>query len=339
MQLIPSYRATHLFPYLDLLQGIGAPVDSGLRRAKLPTVLRDRPDHFLPQSPTVEFLDCMAKREGIDELSLRALYKMTLGNLSNEFFSIALRSPTLLCALERFRLMVGLEDSNVRVWISSGKDTVKLCIGNIIPMKGDKQAFEDWNQLMVLIAIVRAFTAPDWCPEEIALHTKCTIGPFARKQFPDTRFLVGSEANWIELPRKLLAHQPLVRPGTVPATQDPLGDAPGDTPETIDFAGSLKRILPAYLGDGYPSIQLMAKLTGHSVRTLQRNLRHSDLTYSGVIKQTRFEVGSRLLRQTDAKIIEIAFELGYEDPAHFTRSFSRMTGVSPSQYRKQCNLH
>jgi len=53
------------------------------------------------------------------------------------------------------------------------------------------------------------------------------------------------------------------------------------------------------------------------------------------IKQTRFEVASRLLRDIDEKIIDIAYELGYEDPAYFSRAFGQLAGVGPSEYRGQ----
>jgi AraC-like DNA-binding protein len=102
-----------------------------------------------------------------------------------------------------------------------------------------------------------------------------------------------------------------------------------------EFPASLKRVLATYLGDGYPEVQLAAELVGTSVRTLQRRLQQYNTNYSELIQKTRFEIASKLLRHTDEKIIDIAFELGYEDPAHFTRAFGQLTGVSPSAYRRQ----
>jgi AraC-like DNA-binding protein len=34
-------------------------------------------------------------------------------------------------------------------------------------------------------------------------------------------------------------------------------------------------------------------------------------------------------------LIDIAFASGYSDPAHFTRAFRRISGVSPRQFREQ----
>jgi AraC-like DNA-binding protein len=42
----------------------------------------------------------------------------------------------------------------------------------------------------------------------------------------------------------------------------------------------------------------------------------------------------RLLFHTDMSVKEIAFKLGYEDCAYFTRLFTRMSGMSPIQFKK-----
>ncbi len=41
----------------------------------------------------------------------------------------------------------------------------------------------------------------------------------------------------------------------------------------------------------------------------------------------------RLLRETDASIIQIALDLGYSSPSHFAQVFRRAVGVSPRHYR------
>ncbi len=42
----------------------------------------------------------------------------------------------------------------------------------------------------------------------------------------------------------------------------------------------------------------------------------------------------RLINFTDKQNQEIAYELGFNDPAHFSRFFKKMTNFSPSQYRE-----
>jgi AraC-like DNA-binding protein len=41
------------------------------------------------------------------------------------------------------------------------------------------------------------------------------------------------------------------------------------------------------------------------------------------------------LRRPDLKLIDVALESGYQDPANFTRAFRRWAGVSPTDYRRK----
>jgi AraC-like DNA-binding protein len=53
-----------------------------------------------------------------------------------------------------------------------------------------------------------------------------------------------------------------------------------------------------------------------------------------LITKTRITAGSRLLRETDSSIAEIALNCGFADHSAFTRAFRAVTGHSPSQYRR-----
>lgn len=49
----------------------------------------------------------------------------------------------------------------------------------------------------------------------------------------------------------------------------------------------------------------------------------------------RMQVASGLLRETDAKLVEISLDVGYESEAAFSRAFKREVGVSPGAWRKE----
>ena len=71
------------------------------------------------------------------------------------------------------------------------------------------------------------------------------------------------------------------------------------------------------------------------MRTLQRGLAQSNLIYSKLIQETRFEAALQLLSDPDMKIIDVAYATGYEDPFSFARAFRRLASVSPQEYRPQ----
>lgn len=48
----------------------------------------------------------------------------------------------------------------------------------------------------------------------------------------------------------------------------------------------------------------------------------------------RIEQAKQLLTQSDCSLKEICFQVGYKDPNYFSRVFKKITGVSPSEYRR-----
>lgn len=58
------------------------------------------------------------------------------------------------------------------------------------------------------------------------------------------------------------------------------------------------------------------------------------LTLKQFINQLRIEEAKRLLKNSDLRINEIAYKVGYDNVTHFNRTFKSMTDLSPSNYRK-----
>jgi two-component system response regulator YesN len=57
-------------------------------------------------------------------------------------------------------------------------------------------------------------------------------------------------------------------------------------------------------------------------------------TYIEYVTEARMEWAAKLLRETPAKVSEIARRVGYEDLKHFNHLFKRHTGATPSQFRQ-----
>jgi AraC-like DNA-binding protein len=52
------------------------------------------------------------------------------------------------------------------------------------------------------------------------------------------------------------------------------------------------------------------------------------------LAQWRMQLAARVLRGTDAKVIDVALEVGYENEAAFARAFRRAVGASPAAWRR-----
>lgn len=58
-------------------------------------------------------------------------------------------------------------------------------------------------------------------------------------------------------------------------------------------------------------------------------------TFNTYLTTYRLQVAARLLGTTIMNISEIAYKVGFGDSPHFTRTFKRYYGISPSDYRKK----
>ena len=99
-------------------------------------------------------------------------------------------------------------------------------------------------------------------------------------------------------------------------------------------ASRVRRVLIEQAGRSEPSAQAVARELGMSPRTLTRRLAAEGASFREVLDKLRQEAAVALLREGRMGIGEIAFLLGYSEPAAFHRSFKRWTGKTPLAWRR-----
>jgi two-component system, response regulator YesN len=62
--------------------------------------------------------------------------------------------------------------------------------------------------------------------------------------------------------------------------------------------------------------------------------RHTNETVLHYVTNQRLELAKQLLENTEAKVVEVAEAVGYQDQKYFTKLFKKHTGFSPSEYRR-----
>ncbi|MBQ8821754.1 MAG: helix-turn-helix transcriptional regulator [Lachnospiraceae bacterium] len=97
-----------------------------------------------------------------------------------------------------------------------------------------------------------------------------------------------------------------------------------------------------YMEDHYreqPSMEEVARYVGFSAGYFSR-LFHSQLgmTYSTYLNNIQIRQVQILLSTTNKSIMDIAHETGYCHGEYLSAQFKKRTGLTPSQYRKQCLL-
>lgn len=131
------------------------------------------------------------------------------------------------------------------------------------------------------------------------------------------------------------AKRPSVAPDArLQRTAELLADAQlRDNPLPSDFIGNVRAELGRVLSAGAPDASRLARRMKLSTRTLQRRLEERGTTFSEQVDAARRERACELLRNGALSISEVAYRLGFSDPAAFARAFKRWQKITPSAYR------
>ena len=76
--------------------------------------------------------------------------------------------------------------------------------------------------------------------------------------------------------------------------------------------------------------------SSHFSMLFQKETRMSPINY---FIRLKIQKACQYIMLTNLKLNEISIKLGFEEPAYFSRIFTRVMGVSPSVYRKKESEH
>jgi AraC-like DNA-binding protein len=84
-----------------------------------------------------------------------------------------------------------------------------------------------------------------------------------------------------------------------------------------------------------PRLEQLAEAWGVTPRTVIRRLADNGVRFGDLRATQQLEMARRMLDDAGYTVSEIGHRLGYGDPANFGRAFKRLTGQSPSEYRRR----
>lgn len=100
------------------------------------------------------------------------------------------------------------------------------------------------------------------------------------------------------------------------------------------IVGRVQQYVEHHFGENI-TVANLAKLVFTSESTLNRLFKkETDSTPFEYLIETRVAKAKIMLRRKDISITNISFRCGFNSNSHFTSCFKRITGVSPSEYRK-----
>ena len=97
----------------------------------------------------------------------------------------------------------------------------------------------------------------------------------------------------------------------------------------------VRRALASRIGGGDTRIQTIARTLAMSTRSLQRRLSLAGAPYQQLLDLARKDAAERYLTDSLLSIAEVAYLLGYSEPAAFNRAFRRWHTETPQAFRRR----
>jgi len=286
----------------------------------------EAPDLYIDESRFWRLAGNVALREGFPDWGLRAGQNLDY-SMFGEFGTTLLQQPSLKVALEVFIETASAESLQTQFGLTRQGDNYWFILPGYRDAPAGRNIVEFYD-LQLMTSLVCNAAGKEWLPSSVHLHAHSLPEGIAAKEISTGNIRFSSTMTAIAIPEALLA-MPMSQYRSSTYSEYEAGKNSLDQP---DFATSLKLLLTGYLGESL-TIGTCADLTGMSNRTLQRRLAEHGTSFNQLLDQTRFDRAKQLLNDRSINVTEIGYELGYANPANFTRAFQRWAGVSPRQHR------
>jgi AraC-like DNA-binding protein len=96
----------------------------------------------------------------------------------------------------------------------------------------------------------------------------------------------------------------------------------------------VRRAIASRVARGGARLETVARDLAVSPRTLQRRLAAAGSSFDALVDDAAREIAEKQLRESSLSLAEIAYLVGYSEPASFHRAFKRWTGTTPHAFRQ-----
>lgn len=327
MEVISFTRASTIGPLIDFVEQGGGIAERVFKAAELPLQLCERPQVLIPLRDQFKLVEYAARELGDDALPARlstSIGAAGLGGYGKQFLS----APTLGEAIAQGnRIFSSVLQSGTEMRLEVEKDVAKWSYR----VKDRAEVGRQKNEVLALgymLDLLRHFIGLKWVP----LRVELSGGKPDGKAFIETLFRCSIDSGE---PTSTIFPADLLEVENSLALQSRDVEADERLAHLGAFPECVEELVRLSLLDGRPQRAWTARRFEMSVRTFQRRLKESGTNFAEVVRHVIDQEAAELLRNSRLSVSEVAFELGYSDPAHFSRAFHVWHGISPRDWRER----
>lgn len=331
MLRIPTTTAEQLWPFLHFFTDNRIEVGELLAKHHLPNACIATPDIKLSTRFVYQFIDDICQQQNLPNAGWQiGLQKggAALGQIFDKF----LEGTTLEDGLQRVVDFTQLGASHAHFFWRDTTNAKEFCHVGGVPLDSPGYYQVETYIAAVILSMVRVAAGEHFIPNCLNLRSSRPTWPFS-VGINDVNF--EQQSTGMPIPNEVLRMpmRRIERKTSEFVSAHSSFDAPLTTAKYPKLV-NLIEILCGYPPQYEPSLEIMAQAAGQQARTFQRAIRSRETNYQDLIQNLRAERAKGYLLDTKDSVAEVATKMGYNQPQHFIRAFTRITGESPLKWRK-----
>lgn len=323
-------RAAVLSHYADVAKRLGLNPQVMLRKVGLTPNMLASPTQLIPFKSALTLLEISAEESGCSTFGLQ----LAEARLLSDFGPISLlltHQPSTRMALQTIAQYRHLLNEALGMHIEDVGKFTYIREEIISDTPGGTQQSTDMA-IGVLMLIFRAILSQHWRPQAVHFTHPANSDLQVHRRLFGCPLYFDSDFNGLVC-LKADMDRPNVRADATMASyaQSFIDAMPkrGQNSTVQDVRRSVYLLLPM----GRASVEQISSGLGVNVRTLQRRLDESGVSFSQVLNEVRCELAQRYISHTSHSMGRVAEQLGYSNLSSFTRWFTAQFDCSPTQMR------
>ncbi|MBW8813137.1 MAG: AraC family transcriptional regulator [Caulobacterales bacterium] len=320
-------RTAGLTGFLEVSRKVGVDAYQLAAAAGLPPAALTDPDLRVSVEAMARMFEAAAEQSGVEDFALQVAVGRRLSNLG--VVGLVIREqPTVRHALQAYARYQWLQNDAYSIDIR--EEGERAVIRVLYPPWQQRQVAE--LSLATVVRNLKAILGEAWRPLEVSfthaaparldthrrvfgvtpLFDQDTMAVVVRRADLDVRIPTADPA----MARQIAAYLERLTLERSRQLSDKVAD-----------------LIVALLPDGLCTVERVAQHLGMDRRTLHRRLATEQLTFSGILDETRRNMAAGLLSASDRPLQSVADLLGFSSLSAFAHWFRRKFGQSASAYR------
>ena len=314
MNSYPTIDRSIVEPIVDSISNLVGDIDPLLNESGILRLWADNTVDDLPEDRIWRLFDLVGRRSGCNTIGLDAgesLAVRDLGSLGRQLEQCV----SLFQCLTRYIETVNQYSSHASFWLKKTANGGGWFCRQGIDLIDIGRDYVEQFTLQLMIKLVRMAAGSDWIPSHIHVQAASDDCYQECPDFDRAEITTHQNVTAIWIPEDLM-------PATI------------SIENRCEVTRKISRLAEDFSNLVCLNLADVASDLGSSERTLQRKLHAAGTDWSRLRERLLYLHSIKMLGETDIRLLDLAFDLGYSDPANFGRAFRRWTGMTPGTYRR-----